>query len=782
MTHLLERRKRSWRRLTRATGLACGVWLGLGMALTASAASRGVTDGLARVDGEVASLEGRMNKLAREYGERRGLIGADEAVRRYEDAVYTFLIEDYERAALGFYTLVESEALTTEALHQDSEWYLAECLFQMENWNTALAAYEAIIADGTSHPYLGEAVRRTLEIYGILRDNERFYSVYRQYILSGTVPASDGVKYTVAKSFYRQGEWGRAKAMFTELPTKSRWYAQARYFTGTILAAEGDFHAALAEFKRVEAVKGGDSRLRELVHLAIGRIHYELENYREAVESYQRVPSSSPYFADQLYEITWTYIKQSAWQEAIDSVEIFTVAFPDHPYTVRMRLVEGHLHRKSEQFERALATYEGVVDEYSPVRERLVDLEGDRQSPAVFFERLVNDETLEVAGVKLPSYAVELLVEHDGLRRAVAVRQQLVDQSTTLDTSEAVIDDVASVLRSPKEQVGTFARGRSGLQRVRDDSLALRIRLLELELDHLEDGASSGLKSTVGEKRVELEVLVGEAQVAQGEAAARSNRYQAYADQVATVQAEAGRVSLSASQARGELSAIERQFKDRASNLTPDAREFVDAQLAELRQTLTKVEADVGGITSDARRRTLLATVPAARDQGNVAIAGGIAASLDELHRNVRTLRAKNTSADAATFSKIDQFWVRVHDADARSLATREVLDKVEQVEVAILRKKLSEQETTVAHLDGEVTRVTEGTRDLAVDITRASLEELETRLFETILEADMGIVDVYWLRKSEVVDRRQELKSERSDRISEMEARFSLIRQKLEE
>ncbi|HCH64993.1 MAG TPA: hypothetical protein DFR83_19475, partial [Deltaproteobacteria bacterium] len=586
MTNRLKARTRSWTGLSCAAALVGGLWAGTGPVSSAHAASRGVSEGLKAADEEVRGLEGRMNRLAREYGQRRGLIGADEAVRRYEDGVYTYLIEDYERAALSFYTLVESEALTTEALHQDSQWYLAECLFQLENWNTALAAYDEIIQTGDRHPYLSEAVRRSLEIYGILRNNDRFYSIYRTYVLSGRVPASDGVKYTVAKSFYRQGEWGRAKAMFTELPAKSRWFAQARYFNGTILAAEGAFEAALSEFRRVDAVKGADARLRDLVQLAIGRIHYELGNYREAVESYQRVPSSSPYFADQLYEITWTYIKQQQWQEAIDSVEIFTVAFPDHPYTVRMRLVEGHLHRKSEQFERALATYERVVDEYGPVREKLSDLEGDRHSPTSFFDRLVKDESLEVDGVVLPDYAVELLVQNDGLRRAVAVRQQLDVQADTLDNSESVISDVGSVLGSSKEQVGTFARGRAGLQRVRDDSLALRIRLLEVEFDHLESGASAAVRSTVGQKRVELDVLVRQAQQAQGEAAVRSNRYQAYADQVATVQSEAGRVSMMANEVTAELSALERQFKDKAGSLTPDARELVDAEIIALRQRL----------------------------------------------------------------------------------------------------------------------------------------------------------------------------------------------------
>jgi tetratricopeptide (TPR) repeat protein len=769
----------SCRTLALAMGLLSGSWMSVS---PAQAASRAVTDGLVQASEGVVELEARMNRLSREYGERRGLIGADEAVRRYEDGVYTFLVEDYERAALGFYTLVEAEALTTEALHQDSQWYLAECLFELENWKTSLAAYQDIIDAGPTHPYLGDAVRRTLEIHGILRDNDAFYSVYRTYVLSGRVPANDGVKYTVAKSFYRQGEWGRAKAMFTELSATSPWFPQARYFTGTILAAEGEFEAALGEFSRVEAVKGGEPRLTELTVLAIGRIHYELGNYRQAVEAYQRVPSSSDYFADQLYELTWTYIKQGSWREAIDSVEIFNVAFPDHPYTVRMKLVEGHLHRKSDQFERALSTYEGVVDEYGPVREQLIALEGDRESPAVFFERLVRDDTLEVEGVVLPDYAVELLVAHEGLRRAVAARQELVVQADTLDASDTIVADVASVLRSSREQVGTFARGRAGLQRVRDDALALRIQLLETEFDHLEGGASSALKPQVSQKRLELEILVAEAQAAQGEASSRSNLYQSYADQVAAVQIEAGRVSLVVSEVRAELSAIERQFKDRVSSMDAASRELVDAQIAQLRGSLADAERKIVAQTSDAKRRTLLATVPAARDSVNTAAAGGVAIALDALHRDVRGLRSKNPSADAASFSRLDEYWLRIEDADSRAVQTKSVVDQVESAEVAILRRKLVEQEDEVSRLHGEVGRVSTDTDTLAVDITRASLQELESKLYATILEADMGIVDVYWLRKTEVVDRKTELKAERADRISELEARFTLIRQKLEE
>ena len=58
----------------------------------------------------------------------------------------------------------------------------------------------------------------------------------------------------------------------------------------------------------------------------------------------------------------------------------------------------------------------------------------------------------------------------------------------------------------------------------------------------------------------------------------------------------------------------------------------------------------------------------------------------------------------------------------------------------------------------------------------------LEQELFDTIMKADRGIVDVYWQRKTEVSDERARLAAERAERLRELEARFGLINQKLEE
>jgi hypothetical protein len=57
----------------------------------------------------------------------------------------------------------------------------------------------------------------------------------------------------------------------------------------------------------------------------------------------------------------------------------------------------------------------------------------------------------------------------------------------------------------------------------------------------------------------------------------------------------------------------------------------------------------------------------------------------------------------------------------------------------------------------------------------------LEQQVYSTIMQADMGVVDVYWLRKSEVNEEITRLSRERSSKLQELDSQFNLIRQQME-
>src|SRR4051794_20215025 len=89
--------------------------VGLILALLLPAVARGADrpgpDRLRDLETEASALQGHSEEIRRNFTERSGLIGVGEAHQRYEDAVYLFLVKDYEPAATSFYILVQSRAL-----------------------------------------------------------------------------------------------------------------------------------------------------------------------------------------------------------------------------------------------------------------------------------------------------------------------------------------------------------------------------------------------------------------------------------------------------------------------------------------------------------------------------------------------------------------------------------------------------------------------------------------------------------------------------------------------
>lgn len=751
-----------------------------------AAAGRSASDRVEAVGTELEAVERRLAALGREYSQRRGLIGAEEARQRFEDAVYAFLIGEFESSALTFYTLVESGALGETGLNRDAQWYLAESLFELGNWGTAIDAYGAVIDASEDHPFFQDAVRRQLEVYGLMGDSDGFYDVYRRYILSGRVPATDSVKYTVAKSFYWQGETARSKAMFSEQSADSAYYGRARYFLGTMLAQSGDLEQAVREFEKVvEAQGSGDIDVLQLSQLALGRLHYELGNYQQAVDYYQILPSDSPYFADQLYELVWTYIKQEDWASALRHVDIFLIAYPEHRYTLQMKLNQGHLNMKAKSFEKALAAYERVVNDYTPLADRLRRLEESESDSGAFFDRIVAAQERDPSEVdpatELPNYAVEMLVDDNTMGRIVGASRELVAQGEDLESAETTLGEISGVLTTSNEAIGTFGRGRQGLLRVRDDSLQLRFRLLSEELDYLSSNANGADRAKLQELEERLIILSRRSEEVQGVESARSDRYQIYEDQVRAVQEESNKLSRVVSELDSELTALRNVLAEKRRGMSPDDAQMVELEIERIGEELRDAGRTAESAASSATLRRVMSSIPRGRAADTDTDRASLAADYDALHNEIKPFRSR-TNADTTLLRTVDELWTRVASVDVRAKDIRTELEVAERRELQLLREGVREQQRAVTGLVVGVDDAEREMSGLAADITRTGFGRLEAQLADNIMDADMGIVDVYWERKTDVLEKRTELATERSERLEELNDRFDLIRQKIEE
>ena len=377
----------------------------------------------------------------------------------------------------------------------------------------ALDAY-LIVNTGGNHPFFEDAVRRQLEV----RNPPGIRALL--YVVPELDPAgaslTDQVKYTVGKSFWPgerthgQGRSWRSRLAAGSMP--------GPVLHGRGLAGGVRHGCGLPRWPSWVGRAGG-------ARMAGARaVLYEIGEYDQALAAYRNIPAGSTYFADQLYEMVWAYIKQGDWEGALQQTEIFLIAFPEHPYALQLKLDMGHLHMKNTSYEKALAAYETVVDDYTPLQRQLARIEATREDIGTYFERMVAGDALDAGNAALPDFARALLTGNDEVARAVDASRALRSQQSDLDDSRSAAREVDAVLSSSNDAIGTFARGRTGVTRVRDDALGLRIRLLSLELAALDEAA--GRRSTRFLEQEQLAVMTAQPQIQDIESAS-SDRYQA---------------------------------------------------------------------------------------------------------------------------------------------------------------------------------------------------------------------------------------------------------------
>jgi hypothetical protein len=198
---------------------------------------------------------------------------------------------------------------------------------------------------------------------------------------------------------------------------------------------------------------------------------------------------------------------------------------------------------------------------------------------------------------------------------------------------------------------------------------------------------------------------------------------------------------------------------------------------------MEKQGAELKKTQSDATRSGVVSTMVRGTTPAEE---GAVMADLSDAYRALRTqygrLLVSHSGLDREGFiSRVQSDWGRV---DAIQRGTNQIyttLRAQESKELAVVRSKLSEQETRVIQVRRDVdTEVATGDT-LAVDITRLGFRELEETFGKKVLEADIGIVDVFWTRKVDVGSELIDLALEQQSLLNELDARFSNITRGME-
>lgn len=701
---------------------------------------------------------------------------AGGAARRFEDLLYRYLLGEYEAAAEGFYGLVDSGALTDPVLRHDAEWYLADALFQLGNHATAAHRFQ-VVADDPKHPFRDDAVRRLLEIHATTGDLEAFQALYRDEIERGRVKPTDVIVYSLARSFWIQGDLASAEARFRAIPPNSPMYARARYHLGTFAVKRGALRDAVPYFAEVAALpaEGADQqKVRDLALLALGRIHYELGEYLPAAEWYARIAADSPYAADKLYEISWTFIRTQAWQDALRGIEIFLLVYPDHAYAPQMRVVKGKLHLAERQYKDALATFDEVMAEYAPVRDRFASLALQLEDPdddTLFAQVLAAARGDAVA--QLPAYATSVMRKDPDLSRVVDLLGTLDAQGQTIRASEDIIRKLQLVLGA--DSLGRYDEIRHQALQATWRGLAQSLALLEAELawQRRNQGGRSGSLQALEQRRATLAARVAE------HARAAEARDEALLEQrrvVHRMRSEALALRHQAEIDGRRITLLERATREGAAG-DAEVRSLLLDDLRRLRGDI-----DEAMRTADAleERISELQREPGASVQG-LRLEDRDLQLMEEVRSLAREIAGqRDPSGDAEIARRFDAAQLALSRAQERLQQVHTALARVERAEIARLREQFEAEVVAVGQQREDQIRLLAEARAAAVPAARRGFERLADTFDRSVVDADMGAVDVHWSQKLDVAREIERLREERRRLLETVGHRFDTIEQKI--
>jgi tetratricopeptide (TPR) repeat protein len=745
-----------------------------------------------RTEGAAALIKSAANDV--ELVERQYTLVADPSeeqalLARYSDAEIRRLLGDYATASVLFYDLVANQDFRKSPRYVDALYWLAYSLYEMKNYlGSRLYLRQVLDLRGK---YYKEALARYLEIAGRLN----FFVGVEDYITQarglsgGALPAE--LSYVYGKWLFGRDDLPvedrvpKAQQVFDGLAREAGGplRLQSIYFMGVGYVRLKQWDKAIESFTQITKMTARDNRdrtVQELAEVSLGRVLFEVGKYDEAVQHYSRVTQQSDNFPDSLYEIAWCYVRKGELRKARDATEVLLLVAENSVLAPEAKILQGTLQQKLQKYDEALDTYNGVINEYAPVRDEIDALLSVNKDPVTYFDELLarNEKSLDVTKL-LPPAALKWASTREDVADAVQITSALDESRKSLAESKDIAD---RILRSLDERgVDSFPLLQEGYSRAA--AVETAVTRAEEQLTQIE-GELVGSKlsaeqqqqlDAAREQERQLKARIDTLPTTPEQIGERKARIQKTID---ALEKQAFQMSIELQSQQAQLVAI-RKFVDD----TRAQRKGQKNAAADEKAFLERVTNEQNGIDATlAEIEGLRKTLAAERNNADKAVSGEDAlrkqyAGVLEQERTIyNQLRAGLPDDSRRLLGRID-----VVRADADALrdrverAKKTIRDRV-QARAQKLREQVLAEATLLEGFSKDTEAITGETRNLVGRIAFDSFRRVQKSFYDLVLKADVGVVDVSFQRKQDKTSEIQKKSAAKDRELKQLDEEFKEV------
>lgn len=699
--------------------------------------------------------------------------------------------KDYPNAITMFNQVLElhRQKKATDLAHADALVLLGDAYFQSDQLLSARRTYRDLTALGNEPVYApsaGRALGRLVDIALLTSRLEDLDFVFEQMARLKGADRDGALAYARGKAHFARGEYPAAQAALRGLQKSSPWRHQAEYLLGVVETKQAlavppvpqdpkdvervpsgakRFAGAVIQFQRVTQLRPKTPAQRHVVDLAwmaLGRLFYEVGEFRDSVDAFSHVAHRSPEYPTMLFELAWVFVRQEEFQQAERALEVLSVVSPETLEFADGSLLRADLTLRSKQFDEALRLYQSVRARFDPIRAEVEEFVAKNEDPAVYYDRLAENKLGIETNNSLPGVVFDWVREEAEDERVFALIDNLGISEDLIKKSRDLADKLKAVLSS-STRAKAFPDLQLKLQTALglNNQIALAFRDLALGLDAALDSSGSARIESVSRERRELVARMARLPVTPSDFARRDASGHR---QWSKISQQLQQLTLEADKLQAVINGLKRLLSDAEQLGAPNA----STNIGQLRAEVALNETELSGY------RSRIEAVRLAIERGRVQIGFGdsryvsdkkVRDRFEKLFLEEIRLAAEGAGGEAArNFAKealpVVERASKVQ-TKLRALSRgfeHEIRERSDDL-LAIVQAEAQNIEAYAGRLD----TLDQEARILVGEVAKRSFGLVRERLQGIVLRADVGVVQHAWEMRQSHMDRVQKLQRERA-------------------
>lgn len=674
------------------------------------------------------------------------------AEHRLVDAQVLYNLKDYTRAAILLLDYINKYEGTRG--YPEAVFYLADSLYHKRDFLSARRFFRMIV-ERIKGKYYQESLQRLVELSLRTGDSSHVEDYLR---LLSNIPQNQlkpSVPYVRGKYYFFKRRTDQAIQAFSQIRTTNRYYMHARYFIGASYVRKKNYAAALKTFQqllRTQPKSSGQKHIRQLSHLAIGRLLYHKGKVSQAIDQYQKVSRRSKEFDAALYEIAWAYVKAKKFKKALRALDLLVLAQPDSPFVPEVKVLQGNLLIRLKDWGRATDLFTKTRDKFVPVHRRMKQLLDEHSDPNVFFDVLLARNlggTLAVQ-VKVPNLALHWVKEKPKVKRALRLVKDIREINKSIEDSKKLIARLENTLNSPAKIkiFPEFATARRHAVEVENKTAHTKRRVLARE-------RKLALSAASGDERSQLDTLASErAGIERKVGALPTNvegfkkRTQRQLKRVHRLARRLSKLELVVQNLKAQLVAAEKYFADSQAAKKEAVAASFRKEAKAMRERIEGLDSEVDDLKNQVADARDTVGVGGAREVEERKLKDRYRQLVAEEHKLLLSIRSRLGGQAGSQFDELAQLMARLERVDNKLQSFSKRLDSSVEGKLSSIRGVIREEKELMSKYEVEAADYKTQSDDVAGNITYNGFRQVTKRFYEIVVRSDVGIIDVAWALK----------------------------------